>query len=87
MGPLNSLMITPETIEELRTYLESGRWEEDFDCRTPDGQGEMLDMLEALFGLCETADEILTRKLYRNMRGQGPSSSGDGPAVSGGPGS
>ncbi len=64
-------MITSDSIEEFRKYLVSGRWEEDFDYRTPDGQAEMLDMLEALFDLCETADEILTKKLYRNMRGEG----------------
>ncbi len=66
-------MITHDNIIEFKEYLESGRWEEDFEYRTQDGQAEMLDMLEALFGLCETADEILTRKLYENMRGTGPS--------------
>ena len=64
-------MITSDSIEEFKQYLESGRWEEDFEYRTQDGQAEMLDMLESLFELCETADEILTRKLYKNMRGDG----------------
>ncbi len=69
-------MITLESIEEFKKYLASGRWEEDFEYRTQDGQAEMLDMLEALFQLCETADEILTRKLYKNMRGPSQSSAG-----------
>ncbi len=64
-------MITSDGIEEFKQYLASGQWEEDFEYRTPDGQAEMLDMLEALFELCETADEILTKKLYKNMRGEG----------------
>ena len=80
-------MITSDDIEEFRHYLTSGRWEEDFEYRTPDGQAEMLDMLEALFNICETADEILTKKLYRNMRGEGYAGSSNAPAASSGPGS
>ncbi len=62
-------MLTQKSIEEYKEYLKSGRWEEDFGYRTEDGQAEMLDMLDALFELCELADEILTRKLYENMGG------------------
>jgi hypothetical protein len=62
-------MLTQKSIEEYKEYLKSGRWEEDFGYRTEDGQAEMLDMLDALFELCELADEVLTRKLYENMGG------------------
>ncbi len=65
------MLITSDSIEDFRKYLASGRWEEDFEYRTPDGQAEMLDMLDALFNLCELADDILTKKLYKNMRGEG----------------
>ncbi len=62
-------MITAKAVEEFKEYLKSGRWDEDFGYRTPDGQGEMLDLIESLFELCEIADEVLTRRLYRHMSG------------------
>ncbi len=60
-------MLTIKDIKEFKEYLKTGEWEEHFDYRTPDGQGEMLDLIEELFELCEIADEILTKKLYKNM--------------------
>lgn len=60
-------MITLKSVLEFKEYLESGRWEEDFEYRTPDGQAEMLDLLEHIFDICEKADEILTQKLYKQM--------------------
>ncbi len=63
-------MLRTKDIQEFKDYLSSGRWEEDFDYRTNDGQAEMLDFIEALFELCELADEILTKKLYKNMMGE-----------------
>jgi len=63
-------MITTRQVAEFKEYLSSGRWDEDFGYRTPDGQAEMLDFIESLFDLCETADEILSKKLYRNMSGE-----------------
>ncbi len=62
-------MIGPKNIEEFKEYLSSGRWEEDFGYMTKDGQDEMLDLLDSLFELCELADKILTKKLYKNMIG------------------
>ena len=64
-------MITEDDIEDFKNYLASGRWEEDFEYRTAEGQAEMLDMLESLFDLCDLADKLLTKKLYKNMRGEG----------------
>ncbi len=61
-------MITAKNIALFKEYLSSGQWEEDFDYMTKEGQDEMLDLLESLFELCELADDILTRKLYRNMK-------------------
>lgn len=63
-------MLNAKAVAEFREYLASGRWEEDFGYRTPDGQGEMLDLIESLFGLCELADEVLTRRLYQQMNGE-----------------
>ncbi len=62
-------MITARQIEEFKEYISSGRWDEDFGYRTPDGQAEMLDFMESLFELCELADEALTKRLYQNMSG------------------
>ena len=64
-------MLRLKDIKAFKEYLKSGEWEEHFDYRTPDGQGEMLDLIEELFELCEIADEILTKKLYKNMSGEG----------------
>ncbi len=63
-------MITARQVAEFKEYLSSGRWDEDFGYRTPDGQEEMLDFIESLFDLCELADEVLSRRLYRNMSGE-----------------
>ena len=68
-------MITSRQVAEFREYLSSGRWDEDFGYRTPDGQDEMLDFIESLFDLCEIADEVLSRRLYRNMSGEDTSDS------------
>jgi len=63
-------MITSRQVEEFKEYLSSGRWDEDFGYRTQDGQAEMLDFMESLFELCDLADEILSKRLYRNMSGE-----------------
>ncbi len=68
-------MITSRQVEEFKEYLSSGRWDEDFGYRTPDGQAEMLDFMESLFELCELADEVLSKRLYRNMSGEDASQS------------
>ena len=62
-------MITSKNIKQFREYLASGRWEEDFGYMTKEGQDDMLDLLDSLFELCELADKILTKKLYKNMLG------------------
>ena len=62
-------MITSKNIKQFREYLASGRWEEDFGYMTKDGQDDMLDLLDSLFELCELADKVLTKKLYKNMLG------------------
>ncbi len=62
-------MLTAKDISEFKEYLQSGRWDDDFGFRTPDGQAEMLDLVESLFELCEIADEVLTRRLYKQMSG------------------
>ena len=60
-------MLNDKTIAEFKEYLTSGKWEEDFCYRTPDGQAEMLDFIEAIFDLCETADKVISKRLYRQM--------------------
>ncbi|NDY42562.1 hypothetical protein G3N55_06865 [Dissulfurirhabdus thermomarina] len=62
-------MLRHRDLLEFKDYLADGRWEEDFGFRTPDGQAEMLDLVETLFELCEVADEVLTRRLYKQMGG------------------
>lgn len=64
-------MLTEKAIKEFKEYLESGRWDEDYGYRTPDGQAEMLDMIESIFELCELADKILSEKLYKQMGSAG----------------
>ena len=60
-------MLSEKDIAQFKEYLESGRWEEDFGYRTPDGQAEMLDLLESLFDLCDLADNILSKLFYKNL--------------------
>ncbi len=60
-------MLNQKDLDEFKEYLSSGRWEEDFGYRTPDGQAEMLDFLESIFEICELADEVLTKRFYKNM--------------------
>ncbi len=62
-------MLSSKHLDEFKEYLKSGKWEEDYGYRTRDGQEEMLDMLDSLFELCDIADEILTRKFYKNILG------------------
>jgi len=65
-------MLTSKDIAEFKEYLESGRWEEDFGYRTPDGQAEMLDLIESIFELGEIADKVLSRRFYQQMQGMLP---------------
>lgn len=58
-------MLTIKKLQEFKEYLESGAFIEDFEMRTPDGQAEMLDLVELLFETCEKADEILSKHFYR----------------------
>ena len=64
-------MLRIRDIREFKEYLKSGDREEYFDYRISNGQGEMLDLIEELFELCEIADDILTKRLYKNMSGEG----------------
>lgn len=67
-------MLTQKDVEEFYEYLKSGRWDEDFGYRTPDGQGEMLDLIEKIFEVCELADEVISKRFYKNMQGFLPES-------------
>ncbi len=69
-------MITQKDLDEFYEYLKSGRWEEDFGYRTPDGQGEMLDLIERICDICDLADKVISRRFYQNMPGMFPQ---DGP--------
>lgn len=61
-------MLTLKKLREFKEYLESGAFIEDFDMRPPDGQAEMLDMIDTLFEICEKADEVMTEHFYRRLR-------------------
>ncbi|WP_022854308.1 hypothetical protein [Thermodesulfatator atlanticus] len=63
-------MLTIKKLKEFKEYLESGAFIEDLEARPPDGQAEMLDMIELLFEICELADEKLTEHFYRRLRGE-----------------
>lgn len=58
-------MLTLKKLQEFKEYLESGAFIEDFEMRPPDGQAEMLDMLDLLFEICEKADEVISKHFYR----------------------
>jgi len=58
-------MITIKKLKEFKEYLESGAFIEDFEMRPPDGQAEMLELIDLLFQTCEIADEVLTKHFYR----------------------
>lgn len=57
-------MLTLKKLQEFKEYLESGAFLEDFEMRPPDGQAEMLDMIDLIFELCELADKIITKHFY-----------------------
>ncbi|MCS7200187.1 MAG: hypothetical protein N2327_03300 [Caldimicrobium sp.] len=58
-------MLTIKRLREFKEYLESGAFIEDFEMRPPDGQAEMLDLIDLLFETCQKADEILSSHFYR----------------------
>lgn len=58
-------MLTLKKLQEFKDYLESGAFIEDLEMRPPDGQAEMLDILDLLFEICEKADGILSKHFYR----------------------
>ncbi|WP_038055245.1 hypothetical protein [Thermodesulfobacterium hydrogeniphilum] len=58
-------MLTLKKLQEFKEYLESGAFIEDFEMRPPDGQAEMLDMIELLFEICELVDEVISKHFYK----------------------
>ncbi len=62
-------MLTLKKLQEFKEYLENGSFIKDFEMRPPDGQGEMLDLIELLFEICEKADEVLSKHFYRKWGG------------------
>lgn len=58
-------MLTLKKLREFKEYLQSGAFIEDFEMRPPDGQAEMLEMIDLLFEICEIADEVMTKHFYR----------------------
>ncbi|NPA39701.1 MAG: hypothetical protein GXO57_04580 [Thermodesulfobacteria bacterium] len=58
-------MLTLKKLQEFKEYLKSGAFIEDLEMRPPDGQAEMLDMIETIFEICEIADEVLSRHFYK----------------------
>ena len=64
-------MLTLKKLREFKEYLESGAFIEDFEMRPPDGQAEMLEMIDLLWEICEKADEVMTEHFYRRLREKG----------------
>lgn len=58
-------MLTLKKLQLFKEYLQSGEFIEDFENRPPDGQAEMLDMIDLLFEICEIADEVISKHFYR----------------------
>ncbi len=58
-------MLTIKKLKEFKEYLESGAFIEDLEMRPPDGQAEMLDLIDLLFETCEVADEVLSKHFYK----------------------
>lgn len=58
-------MLTLKKLHEFKEYLASGAFIADLEMRPPDGQAEMLDMIDLLFEICELADEVLSKHFYR----------------------
>ena len=58
-------MLTLKKLQEFKEYLECGAFIEDFEMRPPDGQAEMLDMIELLFEIREIADEVISKHFYK----------------------
>ena len=60
-------MLTLKNLQEFKKYLESGAFIEDFEMRPPDGQAEMLDMIDTLFQICEIADKVISKHFYKRL--------------------
>lgn len=58
-------MLTLKKLQQFKEYLRSGDFIQDFENRPPDGQAEMLDMIDLLFEICEIADEVISKHFYR----------------------
>ncbi len=48
-----------------KEYLKKGDFLQDFENRPPDGQAEMLDIIDEIFEICEIADEIISQHFYK----------------------
>jgi hypothetical protein len=62
------VILNDKYVAELLEYLRSGRMEEDFEYSAEDRRMEMLDFLEKLMELGETADEAATRIIFKKSQ-------------------
>lgn len=58
-------MLTLKQLQLFKEYLASGDFIQDFENRPPDGQEEMLEMIDLLFQICDLADEVMSKHFYR----------------------
>lgn len=53
-------------LEKLEAYFASGDLEQDFEFAEEEGRMNMLDFLEKLMDLAETADKLATRLIFKD---------------------
>jgi hypothetical protein len=56
-----------ELLEKLAAYFASGDLEQDFEFADEDKRGRMLDYLEKLMDLADTADAIATKLIFKDQ--------------------
>ena len=56
-------------LDRLADYITSGDLEMDFDFANEEGRGIILEFLEKLMDVAETADELATKLIFKGQLG------------------
>ncbi len=59
-------MLNEKFLNDLEKYLKSDDIEQDFECSSEDRRIEILDYLERIMDLAETADEVATKLIFKH---------------------
>ena len=62
-------MLDMEYLGKLAAYFASGDLEQDFEYADENKRGDMLDFLEKLMDLADTADAMATKLIFKDQLG------------------